>query len=330
MATFTSILLAAHIAQATAAGDPASATSSPSASPPPMRIVCTTGVVGDMVRGIVGDRASVTTLMGPGVDPHLYKATASDVRSLASADAVVANGLMLEGRMQEIFPKLRDRGALVIEVGAGVTPAKLIVPDGMHGHPDPHIWMDPTLWAEAARHVARELAARATEHAQEFARRASEMEARWLAADARIASALASVPTERRVLVTAHDAFSYFGRRYSVAVAGIQGVSTESESGIEDIRKLVDLLVARKVPAVFVETTVADKSVRALIEGAAARGHAVSVGGSLYSDAMGEVGTFAGTYTGMIESNATTIVKALGGDARACEASRAEFEHAAQ
>jgi len=138
------------------------------------------------------------------------------------------------------------------------------------------------------------------------------------------------VPTERRVLVTAHDAFSYFGRRYSVAVAGIKGVSTESESGIEDIRKLVDLLVARKVPAVFVETTVADKSVRALIEGAAARGHAVSVGGSLYSDAMGEVGTFAGTYTGMIESNATTIVKALGGDARACEASRAEFEHAAQ
>ncbi len=283
---------------------------------PPLKVVCTTGMLGDMVRGIVGEHAEVTTLMGPGVDPHLYKATVADVRTLSGADAIVANGLMLEGRMQELFPKLRLKGTLVIEAGAGVPTSKLLTPEGSHGHPDPHIWMDPGLWAEAARFVAKELGARDPSHATEYERNAAALEKKWLASDALIAGALASVPPTRRVLVTAHDAFSYFGRRYSVTVAGIQGVSTESESGLEDIRRLVDMLVTRKVPAVFVETSVGDKSVRALVEGAAARGHPVTIGGSLYSDAMGEADSFAGSYTGMIQTNAATIVKALGGDAK--------------
>ncbi|MSR29634.1 MAG: manganese transporter [Phycisphaerales bacterium] len=276
-------------------------------------IVCTTGMVGEMVREIVGDTASVTTLMGEGVDPHLYKPTVSDVRALAKADIVVANGLMLEGRMQDVFPKLREKGALVIEVGAGLDPSTLLRPEGSHGHPDPHVWMDPTMWAKAALHVAKVLGERDSANATIYQERATALGERWLAADRRIAEAIATVDSSRRVLVTAHDAFSYFGRHYGVLVMGIQGVSTESESGLADIRRIIDMLVERKVPAVFVETSVSDKNVRALVEGARARSREVIIGGSLYSDAMGKPGTFDGTYVGMVTTNAATIVKALGG-----------------
>lgn len=285
----------------------------------PLDIVCTTGMVGDMVRGIVGDHGQVTTLMGEGVDPHLYKATVSDVRALAKADVVVASGLMLEGRMKDIFPKLRKKGATVIEVGDGIAHTDLLTPEGSHGHPDPHVWMDPALWARGAAHVAKALGARDSAHAAEYEANAKALAAKWAEADAKIAAAIASVEPSRRVLVTAHDAFSYFGRHYSVHVTGIQGVSTESESGLADIRRIIDLLVERGVPAVFVETSVSDKNVRALVEGSMARGHAVTIGGSLFSDAMGKPGTFEGTYVGMITTNAATMVKALGGTPPAAE-----------
>lgn len=287
----------------------------PAAPEHPLNIVATTGMLGDMVRGIVGDSAQVTTLMGEGVDPHLYKVTVSDVRALAAADVVVANGLMLEGRMSDVFGKLRHRGVVVIEAGAELDPTVLLHPDGAHGHPDPHIWMDPSIWSQCALHVARVLGETDPVHSVEYANNAKAMVERWKAADARIAAALATVPPERRVLVTAHDAFAYFGRRYSVEVMGIQGISTESESGLADIRRLIDLLVQRDVPAVFVETSVSDKNVLALVEGGAARGRTIKVGGSLFSDAMGKAGTFEGTYAGMVQTNAATIVMGLGGDA---------------
>ena len=279
----------------------------------PLKIVCTTGMVGDMVREIVGDKGQVTTLMGEGVDPHLYKATVSDVRALSSADIVVANGLMLEGRMQEIFPKLRERGVTVIEVGAGIPEEALLRPDGSGGHPDPHIWMDPTLWSKGAAHVAKQIGERDPASADSYKSSAKSLAESWAKADTKIAQAIETVPAPMRVLVTAHDAFSYFGRHYGVLVTGIQGVSTESESGLADIRRIIDLLVERKVPAVFVETSVSDKNVRALVEGSLARGHEVVIGGSLFSDAMGKPGTYEGTYVGMITTNAATIVKTLGG-----------------
>lgn len=312
MATFTRLALVRATSVALVCSVLWGASDDPTAER--LRIVATTGMIGDMVRGIVADKADLETLMGEGVDPHLYKATVSDVRALGKADVVVSNGLMLEGRMSDIFPKLSQRGALVIEVGSALDDGVLLHPEGAHGHPDPHIWMDPTLWAKCARYVAKKLAERDPANATTYRVNAERMCTEWAAADARIARAIGTVEANRRVLVTAHDAFSYFGRKYSVTVMGIQGVSTESESGLADIRRLVDILVERKIPAVFVETSVSEKNVRALIEGAQARGHALTIGGSLYSDAMGKAGTKEGTYIGMIEANASTIVRALGGD----------------
>lgn len=280
-----------------------------------LKIVATTGMIGDMVQRIVGDRADVTTLMGEGVDPHLYKVTVSDVRALAAADVVVANGLMLEGRMGDVFAKLRRRGRLVIEAGAGVPQGEQLHSEESHGHPDPHIWMDPSIWSQCALHVADELAKRDPANAQQYRANVEALVRVWQSADRAIAAAIATVDSKRRVLVTAHDAFAYFGRHYGVEVLAIQGISTESESGLADIRTLIDLLVARNVPAVFVETSVSEKNVLALVEGARARNHALIIGGSLYSDAMGAAGTYEGTYAGMIMTNARTIVTALGGDA---------------
>ncbi len=279
-----------------------------------LKLVATTGMIADMVQRIVGDRAEVTALMGEGVDPHLYKVTVSDVRALAAADVIVSNGLMLEGRMGDVFAKLRRRGRLVIEAGAGVPQAQRLHSEGSHGHPDPHIWMDPSTWSQCARHVADELATRDPANAHHYQANVEDLVRAWHRADQAIASAIATVDSKRRVLVTAHDAFAYFGRHYAVEVLAIQGISTESESGLADIRTLIDLLVARSVPAVFVETSVSDKNVLALVEGARARDHALIIGGSLYSDAMGAAGTREGTYTGMILKNAQTIVAALGGD----------------
>ncbi|MSQ90941.1 MAG: manganese transporter [Phycisphaerales bacterium] len=285
------------------------------AGAPQLQVVATTGMIGDMVKRIVGDRAQVTTLMGEGVDPHLYKVTVSDVRALAAADVVIANGLMLEGRMGDVFAKLRRRGRLVIEAGANLSDAQRLHSEGSHGHPDPHIWMDPTIWSQCALHVAAELARRDPVNAAAYRANGQALTVEWAAADQAIALAIATVAPKRRVLVTAHDAFAYFGRHYGVDVMGIQGISTESESGLADIRRLIDLLVDRQVPAVFVETSVSDKNVLALVEGAGARDREIRIGGSLYSDAMGEAGTPEGTYTGMIKRNAHTIVQALGGDA---------------
>ncbi len=287
----------------------------PDAGAQRLNIVATTGMIGDMCKRIVGDLADVKTLMGEGVDPHLYKATVSDVRALAGCDAVVANGLMLEGRMGEVFARIRARGRLVIDAGASLHEAQRLSAEGAGAHPDPHIWMDPAIWAQCARHVAKKLAASDPVNGSAYMANAETLVTEWTAADAAIQRAIATIRPAHRVLVTAHDAFAYFGRHYGVEVLAIQGISTESESGLADIRRLVDVLVSRDVPAVFVESSVSQKNVLALVEGARARGHEVVIGGSLYSDAMGAAGTSEGTYTGMITKNAQTIVQALGGNA---------------
>ncbi len=292
----------------------ASASAGPKAYP--YTITCTVGMVADIVREVAGDKATVEHLLGPGVDPHLYQATRTDLTKLMKADIIFYSGLMLEGRMTDTLKKV-GRKRPVYAVTELIDHAKLLEKAGVKGHADPHVWMDVSLWGQCVEQVARTLAEFDPSHADYYRKNADRYGAELDALDAYAAKVLASVPAHRRVLVTAHDAFGYMSRAYGLEVRGIQGVSTESEAGIEDINQLVQMLVDRGVRAVFVETSVPEKNVKALLEGAAAHGHTVVIGGSLFSDAMGKAGTYEGTYVGMIDHNVTTIARALGGTAPA-------------
>jgi len=278
-----------------------------------LTVVATTGMVADLARNIAGDRAEVSTLLGPGVDPHLYKPTRSDIAALAAADVVFYSGLLLEGKMTDALVRVASSGRKVHAVTELLDDEYLLEPDGLEGHPDPHVWMDPVAWARAAGVVRDKLIEADPAGEAEYRANAERYLAELAALHEYARQVLSSVPERSRVLVTAHDAFNYFGRRYGYDVMGIQGISTESEAGVRDIQRLVDTLVERDVKAVFVESTVADRNIRALIAGAAARGHAVAIGGELFSDAMGPAGTYEGTYIGMIDHNVTTIARALGG-----------------
>ena len=277
-------------------------------------VVATTGMIADAARQVGGDLVEVRALMGPGVDPHAYRQTRSDIVALADADLVLWHGLYLEAQMEELLLDLAGQGRVVAVAEA--LPAELLIAHDDHPERhDPHVWMDPELWSRVVLAV-RDALTEARPEAEEAFRANAEAHLEELDALARYSSdVLSSVPEEGRVLVTAHDAFNYLGRAHGFEVVGIQGISTESEAGLNRIGALVDLLVERAVGAVFVESSVSDRNLRALIEGAAARGHEVAVGGTLYSDAMGEPGTYEGTYLGMIDHNVTTIARALGGEA---------------
>ncbi len=272
-------------------------------------------MIEDVAREVAGDRAEVIGLMGPGVDPHLYKPTRSDVRRLMNADVIFYNGLLLEGKMTDTLVRAATSGKRVHAVTELLDEGYLLEPEAFEGLHDPHVWMDPSAWSRAVEVVRAKLSEHDPEGAPAYRANAEAYRARLAELDAYAERALSSVPEGRRVLVTAHDAFNYFGRRYGYEVIGIQGISTESEAGVRDIERLVDLLVEREIGAVFVESTVPDRNVRALIGGARARGLAVAIGGTLYSDAMGDAGTYEGTYIGMIDHNVTTIARALGGEA---------------
>ena len=279
-----------------------------------VNIVATTGMIADAARRISG--AGVTGLMGPGVDPHSYRQTRSDIAAMVRADLVLWHGLRLEAQLVDFMADLSRR--VEVEAVAEAIPAdRLLAWAGYADHHDPHVWMDPMLWLEAVTAVEAALIRVIPERAEEMAENAAVYRAEIEALDAYAREALSSVPEEARMLVTAHDAFSYFGREYGLEVEGLQGISTESEAGLARIGELVDVLVTRKIKAVFVESSVADRAMRALVEGAAARGHTVAIGGELYSDAMGVDGTYEGTYPGMIDHNVTLIARALGGDAPA-------------
>jgi len=278
----------------------------------PLRVVCTTGMVADMVREVAGDRAVVTALIGEGVDPHLFKPTRDDVARMLQADLVFYNGLLLEGRLEDVFKKLRARGIPTVAVAESIDRSKII---GGDGHTDPHVWMDPTLWKQGIPAVRDALSAKDPEGTATFGANAARYDAELAALDAYVKASIASIPAEQRVLITAHDAFHYLGRSTGLTVLGIQGISTESEAGVADINRLVDAVVERRIPAIFVESSVPDKNVRAVIEGAASRKHELKTGGELFSDAMGPAGTYEGTYAGMMDHNATLITRALGGTA---------------
>jgi manganese/zinc/iron transport system substrate-binding protein len=275
------------------------------------KIVATTGMIADAARRISG--AEVTALMGPGVDPHSYRQTRSDIAAMVRADLVLWHGLRLEAQLVDFMADLSRR--VTVDAVAEAIPAdQLLAWAGYADHHDPHVWMDPMLWRGAVAAVEAALVRLEPARAEELAANAATYRAEIEALDAYARRALISVPPEARVLVTAHDAFSYFGRAYGFEVEGLQGISTESEAGLVRIGELVELLVARRIKAVFVESSVPDRAMRALVEGAAARGHQVVIGGELYSDAMGVEGSYEGTYPGMIDHNITLIARALGGD----------------
>ncbi len=281
-----------------------------------LSVVATTGMIADAARAVGGERVDVQALMGPGIDPHAYRQTRSDIVAMARADLVLWNGLYLEAQMEDFLRDLAQDRA-VVAVAEGIAPDRLTDHDEYAGRYDPHVWMDPELWAEVVTAVRDALIAVAPADSAAFtAAAAAHLEALG-SLDTYAEAVLRSVPADRRVLVTAHDAFNYFGAAYGFEVVGLQGISTESEAGLRRIAELVDLLVDRQIGAVFVETSVSDRNMRALVEGAAARGHEVTIGGELFSDAMGAQGTYEGTYLGMIDHNVTTISRALGGEAPA-------------
>ena len=281
----------------------------------PYRVAATTGMVSDIVRQVAGDRGEVTSIIGEGVDPHLYVPTRSDVAALMEADIMFYSGLLLEGKMTDTLIRVARSGRPVHAVTELVDESLLLQPEEFDGHFDPHLWMDVGGWMRAVSAVTEALVAFDPEGMNSYRQRAEGYTATLAELHDYAQRVLGSIPEQQRILVTAHDAFNYFGRAYGLEVAGIQGISTESEAGLDRINRLVDLLVTRQVGAVFVETTIADRNVRALIEGAAARGHQVAVGGELYSDAMGRPGTYEGTYVGMLDHNVTTVARALGGAA---------------
>lgn len=283
----------------------------------PYKVVCTVGMITDIVRNVAGDYAEVEGIIGEGVDPHLYKPTRGDVVKLSTADVIFYNGLLLEGKMTDVLESLATSGRPVKAVTEAILSETnyLMNKEAGSEHTDPHVWMDVGGWLQAVPVVAETLAKYDPARAAEYRANAAAYMKQLEELDAYARAVLASIPQERRVLVTAHDAFNYLGRAYGIEVRGIQGVSTESEAGVRDLEQLVDFIVERKIPAVFVETSVADKNVRALIEGTRARGHEVRIGGSLFSDAMGSPGSYEGTYIGMIDHNVTTIANALGGKA---------------
>lgn len=283
----------------------------------PYKIVCTVGMITDIVVNLVGDYAEVEGIIGEGIDPHLYKPTRGDVIKLSQADVVFYNGLLLEGKMTDVLVGIASRGKLVKAVTEAILVETdyLLEKDDGSAYTDPHVWMDVSGWLRAIPVVAETLAVYDPENAEAYHIKAAFYAKQLEALDTYAKEAMSTIPESQRVLVTAHDAFQYLGRAYGIEVRGIQGISTESEAGVRDLEDLVDFIVERQIPAVFVESSVADKNVRALVEGARARGHAVIIGGSLFSDAMGQAGTYEGTYIGMIDSNVTTITNALGGHA---------------
>ena len=277
-------------------------------------VVVTTGMIADAVSNIAEDLVNIKVLMGSGVDPHAYRQTRSDIVALANADLVLWNGLYLEAQMEEFLLELaNDRP--VVAVAEKVPDNLLIGSDEYDGRFDPHLWMDPSIWSflvlnvkDALIEILPEAKTRFTDNTENYLKEIEQLKNYTN-------RVLASVPQKNRILLTSHDAFNYFGQAYGFNVIGIQGISTESEAGLQRMSELVDLIIDMNVQAVFIETSVSDRNIKALVEGASAMGHEVTVGGELFSDAMGEPGSYEGTYIGMIDSNSTTIAIALGGNA---------------
>lgn len=275
-----------------------------------IRVVTTIGMISDLVERIGGEHVYVQGLMGPGVDPHLYKARAGDVRKLAEAQVIFYNGLHLEAAMGEVLEEMANRTRSVA-VTDEIDRALLLHPPEFKGAYDPHVWFDVELWMSAAHVIESTLVAYDPAHAAAYERNAAELQRELSELDAWVHEQVAQVPPELRVLVTAHDAFNYFGRAYGFRVLGLQGISTATEAGTADVQRLSEEIARLRIPAIFVESSIPRRTVEAVQAAVASRGFPVRIGGQLYSDALGSAGTPAGNYPGMVRHNVRTIVDAL-------------------
>jgi manganese/zinc/iron transport system substrate-binding protein len=276
-----------------------------------INIVATTGMIADMVSVIGGDNVQVKGLMGPGVDPHLYKASAGDVALLSKADIIFYNGLHLEGKMTEIFEQMTKRGINTVAVSDGIDRNELLAPPEFKGHYDPHIWFDVGLWSNTVGTVTETLIKMDPQNSSEYKKNSEAYLKELSELDQYVQQRADSLPKDKRVLITAHDAFNYFGRAYGFEVSGLQGISTASEAGTADVHRLATMIVERRIPAIFVESSVPPRYIEAVQAAVISRGFDVRVGGKLFSDAMGNPGTPEGNYLGMVRYNINTIVNAL-------------------
>lgn len=280
-----------------------------------IRVVATTGMIADIVQNVGGDRVAVTALMGPGVDPHLYKASEGDLHLLEKADVIFYNGLHLEAGMERIFAHMA-KWKRIVAVTTEIDRALLIPTGDSSGNYDPHIWFDVQLWMLAVEPVRDTLAAMDPAAAGVYRQNARIYLDELAALDAYVRAQAERIPAEKRVLVTAHDAFGYFGRAYGFEVRGLQGISTAAEAGTADVQALAQMIAERQIPAIFIESSIPQRNVEAVQAAVRARGFQVEIGGQLYSDAMGSPGTPAGTYTGMVRHNIDAIYMALSGESQ--------------
>ena len=301
----------AHLAEGEHAAQPAAI--KPFAGQYPIQIVCTTGQVADMLHNIGGEHVAVAALMGPGVDPHLYRESPSDIEKLSQADAIFYNGVHLEGRMADLFEKLAERRptfAVTHALVAAKDP-RLRTPPEFEGYYDPHVWHYPSLWADCVRYVTSVMCELDPVHREDYTQNGEAYEKQLAELDDYCRGRLSEIPKPQRVLVTAHDAFGYFCMTYGLESMPLGGVTTEEEVSIGRMDEVVNYLVDHKVKAIFVESAVAPRIVEALVEPCRKRGHEVHIGGELYADCLGKAGTPDATYIGMIKANVETIVKAL-------------------
>lgn len=271
-------------------------------------LVCTTGMVGDLVQNLAPEGVKVRVIMGPGVDPHLYKPAPSDLGLLRHSKAIFLNGLHLEGKMTEIFTGLA-RSKPVFAIGDSV-PVNQLRQTGS-AYYDPHIWFDVSIWLKAGSAAKVGLIQLYPDKKEEISNKAEKYFAELTALDSFIKKDIGTIPSDRKILVTSHDAFGYFGRAYGMQVEALQGISTVADFGIAEVNNLVNLIIEKKIPAVFIETSVSPKAIEAVMAGCDSKGFKVKKGGSLFSDALGDPGTASGTYIGMVKTNVSTIVKAL-------------------
>ena len=280
-----------------------------------LQVVATTGQVGDLASHVGGPRVRVTTLMGPGIDPHLYKASAGDVERLRQADLILYNGLHLEAKMADVLERLNARQP-TLAVADALPADRLITASGFSGAHDPHVWFDVELWSRTIDVVAAKFIELDPDHADDFRARAEAYRQELARLDHHARATFATIPAAQRVLITAHDAFNYLGRAYGLEVRGLQGISTATEAGTADVQDLAAFIAERRIPALFVETSVSPRAIEAVRAAVRARGFDVQVGGAVYSDALGDSGTPAGTYVGMVRHNVDTITAALRGEAQ--------------
>lgn len=273
-------------------------------------VVATTGQIADAIKEISGDHLQVSALMGPGVDPHLYKATQSDLSKLDKAEVIFYNGLHLEGQMLDIFEQMA-KVKTVLAVGETLDEKQLLASDTDAMLHDPHIWFDVELWKGVVKAISTQLQEEYPEFKADFQTNEAAYLKKLDDLQSYAEKRVNEIPQQQRILVTAHDAFNYFGRSQGFEVRGLQGLSTDSEYGVKDVQEMVDFLVENKIKALFIESSVSDKAMKAVIEGAKEKGHDIVIGGELFSDAMGAEGTTEGTYIGMYQHNIDTIVDAL-------------------